>query len=847
MTNLLQDIRYALRQLRNAPGFTLTAILTLALGVGANTAVFTLVHAVMLKSLPVADPGQLYRVGDNDNCCVWGGFQDDWGLFAGPLYEYLRDHTSGFKDMAAMQSWGWVRVSIRRQSSSNAAESSSAEWVSGNYFHTLGVQTLLGRPIAPSDDTESAPPVAVVSYRAWQRRFASDASIVGSNIDINGHPFTIVGVAPPGFFGDRIATDPAEFWLPLSTEILLRGDRSLLKEANSNWLYIIGRISPDANPKSIEAQLNIELHQWLSSVPHLTGDQPSRINKQKIRLGPGGGGIANLKEYFKQGLYLLIAASGLVLLIACANLANLLLARAAARRQQIAIRTALGASRTRLVRGTLTESLLLAVIGGAFGLLIAFAGARAMLLIVFHGAHFVTISAAPSLPILGFTLGVSLLTGVLFGVIPAWMASRSDPVEALRGAGRSTRDHSALPQRSLIVLQAALSLVLLATAGLVTQSLRNLQNQDFRFQTDDRYFVEFDPELAGYTTDRLPALYDELQRRLPQLPGVIQAGFAMYFPQGQDNWNTGVFIQAHPVELGKEPGAGWTRISPGYFETIGTAILRGRSITEQDTASSRRVAVVNQAFVKKNFPNGEDPIGQHFGKDEPEHAGDYEIVGVVADAKFQDPASPVRPMFFLPFTQPVAYKDSDDQNGEQRSLYAHQIVLHVIGRPEGLEQQVRSMLASLDPNLALLEFRSYHEQVSGNLNQERLLSDLTGLFSLLALLLASVGLYGVTSYRVARRTGEIGIRMALGATPWRVVAMVLRSAFSHVLLGLGVGIPLAIGAAKLMANKLFGVGTHDVRVLGVAALALAFAALIATVAPARSAAEIQPMQALRTE
>ena len=846
LSSVLQDIRYGLRQLRKSPAFTATAVLTLALGVGANSAVFTLVHAVMLKSLPVADPSQLVRVGDNDNCCVQGSFQDDWSMFSYDNYLYFRDHTPQFQELAAIQSWGAVRFSVRPEHSQAPAESTQGEWVSGNYFSTLGVGALMGRTLTPADDKPAATPVAVVSYRAWQQRFGGKPSFLNSVVQLNGVSFTVVGIAPPGFFGDRIVSDPPEFWIPFSTEPLLREGRSLLKDPNPAWLYVIGRVKPGTDLKSLEAQMNVELHQWLSTVPKLIFNTPADIPKQKVRLGPGGGGIANLKENFKQGLYMLMGASALVLLIACANLANLLLARTAARKQQIALQMALGASRTRLIRGFLTESVLLATIGGIAGLAIAYAGARTMLLIVFRGAKFVPIDTAPSLPILGFTFAVSVLTGILFGVIPAWVLSRANPADALHGAGRSTRDHSAVPQQSMIVAQAALSLVLLACAGLVTQSLRNLQNQTMNFETHNRYIAQFDPELAAYTPDRLPGLYDELQRKLASLPGLRSATFAMYVPQGNDNWGEGVFVEGRNTDPTKAPGSSWDRVSTNFFSTLGIPILRGREIDEHDTASSRKVAVVNEAFVKKIFPN-EDPMGKHFGKIDPKHAGDYEIVGVVADAKFRNLSQPAQAIFFVPFSQTVKYEAAGAQSVEDRSMFAHQIALYTTGDVSTLESQVRNTLASINPNLALLRFRTYSEQVSGNLNQQRLISDLTGVFSLLALMLASVGIYGVTAYRVARRTSEIGIRMAIGATPIQIVLMVLRSAFLQVGIGLAIGIPLAIGAGRLMGSKLFGVHSYDPFVLTTAAVLLGFAAFCASVVPARSAAAIHPMEALRTE
>ena len=842
----MQDIRYGLRQLRKSPAFTITAVLTLALGVGANTAVFTLVYAVMLKSLPVSEPSQLVRVGDNDNCCVQGSFQDDWGLFSYDLYRYFRDHTPQFQELAAMQSWGSIRLSVRPEHSQAPAESTQGEWVTGNLFSALGVGAYMGRTITPADDQPSAAPVAVVSYRAWQQRFGGKPSFVGSVVQLNGKAFTVIGVAPPGFFGDRITSDPPEFWMPLSTEPLLRDDRSLLHDKNENWLYILGRVAPGTDQKALEAQMNVELHQWLSSEATLKYNKREDIPKQQVKLGPGGGGIANLRENFKQGLYMLSGASALVLLIACANLANLLLARTAARKQQIALQMALGASRPRLVRSFLTESVLLATIGGVAGLAVAYAGARTMLLIVFRGAKFVPIDTTPSLAILGFAFAVSVLTGVLFGVAPAWVLSRANPADALHGAGRSTRDHSAIPQQSMIVAQAALSLVLLAAAGLITQSLRNLQNQKMNFETHDRYIAYFDPELAGYTPERLPAMYDELQRRLTSISGVRSATFAMYVPQGQDNWGETVFVEGRDTDPTKAPGSSWDRVSPNYFSTLGIPVLRGREIDDHDTASSRKVAVVNEAFVKKIFPN-EDPMGRHFGKFAPERAGDYEIVGVVADAKFHDLSRPVRPMFFVPFAQRLEYKDMTQRSVETRAMFARQIALYTTGDVPNLESQVRSALAAVNPNLALLRFRTYNEQVSGNLNQQRLISDLTGVFSLLALLLASVGLYGVTAYRVARRTSEIGIRMAIGATPGNIIVMVLRTAFSQVGLGLAVGIPLAIGAGRLMGSKLFGVHSYDPLVLGTAAALLGLAAFVASVVPARTAASIEPMSALRIE
>lgn len=844
--SLLQDCRYGIRQLVKSPAFTITAVLTLALGVGANTAVFTLMHAVMLKSLPVAEPSQLVRVGDNDNCCVWGGFQEEWGLFAYPLYVHMRDNTPAFEQLAAMQSWGSIAIGVRREGSNAGAENFRGEWVSGNYFSTFGINAFTGRSLTPEDDTASAPPAAVVNYRAWQTRFGGDAKLVGSNLIVNGHAFTVVGITPPGFFGDRVQSDPPDLFMPLATEPMLRGDRSLLRNAEQNWLYVVGRIAPEARRDAVQAQLTAELQQWLKSVPVLTEQQRSEIGKQKIKLGAGGGGIANLKEAYKQGLYMLTGASALVLLIGCANLANLLLARAAVRRQQISIQMALGASRHRVIRTMLTESIQLALIGGAAGLVVAYFGTRAMLLIVFRGAKFVPISTTPSLAILGFTLGVSVVTGILFSVVPAWLTSHTSPIEAIRGAGRSTRDRSALPQRSLVIAQAALSLVLLASAGLVTQSLRNLQSQDFGFQRSNRYIAFFDPELAGYTVDRLPALYDELQRRFVELPGVKKASLSGFIPQGRDNWNESVFVQGHPVEPGKEPSSSWTRVSPGYFESLGMPVLRGRTITEQDTATSAHVAVVNEAFVKKMLP-GLDPLGQHFGKADASHAGDYEIIGVVADAKYFNPAQPARPMFVVPLTQTVRYKQASDEITEQRSLFAHTIVLQVNAPVDGMEEKVRRLLLSLNPNLTVLRFNTYEEQVSSSFNQQRLISNLTGVFSLLALGLASVGLYGVTAYRVARRTSEIGIRMALGASPKDVLKMVLRGALSQIGVGLLIGIPLAIGAGRLVASKLYGISSYDPRIFGAAVGVLAVCAVLACVAPARRAASVHPMEALRTE
>ena len=839
----LQDIRYAWRQLRKSPGFTATAVLTLALGIGANTAIFTLVNEILLKSLPVANASGLYRVGDEVDCCVEGGFQDDWTIFSYPLYEHLQANTPEFETLAASQT-NRPNLSVRREGT-KTADSFSGELVSGNFFSTLGVGPFTGRVISPGDDKTGAPPVAVMSFRAWQNKYGLDRSVIGSSYTINGIAMTVIGIAPPGFFGDRRESDPPDFWMPIALEPALRRENTMLRAPSTNWLYLIGRLKPGTRIDQVSAHMTAELQQFLRVPEHQNHyAKMEDIPKQFIRVSAGSSGVNAMQDQAKQGLYFLLIVSGAILLIACANVANLLLARSSAFKQRTSLMLAMGASRGRIIRSRLTESVMLAVMGGAAGLILAYYACRGMILIAFRGAEYVPVSSAPSLPVLAFTFGVALLTGIVFGVAPAWIASKSDPAEALRGATRSTHDTSALPQKSLVVVQAALSLALLTVAGLVTQSLRNLQGQDFGFAREGRLLVMINPNSAGYTAERLTGLYQQLEDRFQHAPGVLSESLSLYTAQQGNNWGEGVWIPGR--QRMNDNNSSWLRASTHYFETIGTPLVRGRTFRESDTATSQHVVVVNEAFAKKFFPNG-TALGEHFGKSGGTHASDYEIVGVVKDTKYQDPSRPVRPLFVVPLAQTIQYEDPNDQRVEASSLYMSTLELHLAGDPDQFQAPVRKILAEIDPNLVPLSLRTFDEQIQLRTTQNVLVSRLSGAFGLIALALASVGLYGLTTYQVNRRTSEIGVRMALGANRTSILKLVLRGAFLQVLIGLGIGIPLAFGGKALLAAQLYGLGKFEPGIMLVSIFVLMLCALIASLVPASRAAATNPIQALRTE
>ena len=725
-------------------------------------------------------------------------------------------------------------MNIRRSGSESAVQTTKSEFVSGNYFSTFGVQPAVGRLISSSDDQPNAPAVAVMSYRMWQQTYASDPSVIGSVFSFNGLPVTVVGIAAPEFFGDRLESNPADLFIPLNQQPVFeeQGDTANLRSSGMAWLYLFGRLKPGMNPATVQAQLSLQLRQWLTAQRSMNKADLARLPNQQIRLTPGGGGISQFRSRSRSGLYLLSIASLLVLLIACANLANLLLARSAARQQQTALRLSLGATRLRLVRAVLTESVLLSLIGGLAGLLLAYGGAKALLLMAFRGATYVPISTSPSLPVLGFALLLSIVTGVIFGIAPAWIGTYADPLEGLRGGTRTIGSQAARPQKALIAVQAALSIVLLAVAGLVTQSLRNLENVDMGFETRGRLIASIDPRGAGYRPEQLPGLFQQVEERLSRIPGVRSASFSRFSPQNGCCMTMGISIGGRSESWIGDTDVISLRISPHYFETIGTPVVRGRAITDQDTAASQHVAVIDEAFARKFFP-GENPIGKHFGLSLSGHGYDYEIVGIVKDTMYQSPTSQQMPMYFVPFAQTIQYPQKGYARMEADTLYFHSIQLSVSGAPESYESQLRSALASINPDLSVTNVISYSEQVAIQFNQQRLMARLTGLFSLLALLLASVGLYGVTAYNVTRRTNEIGIRMALGANRGNVVSMVLRSAFSQVGLGLCIGIPLAIVSGRYLAHQLYGVNRFDPLVLGGAAIALSLCALIAGLLPAR--------------
>ena len=852
MRNVLRSLRYAVRQFRQSPVFTGAAVLTLALGIGGTTAIFTLIHAVMLRSLPVSDPARLYRIGDGADCCVQGGPQERWGLFSFPLFERLKAETPEFEQVTAFQAGG-ARLSARREGVDKAARPLRAEYVTGNYFQTLGVGALGGRVFVDSDDQPSAPPVAVISHHAWQGAYGGDPSVVGSAFVIDGHPFTVVGVAPPGFFGETLGSDPPDLWIPLQQEPLIDGGGALLRQPVSAWLRVIGRLRPGASTAGMAPRLTGVLRQWIehdSGYPaNWMPDIIRMLPKQTINVVPAGAGVGVMKEEYGQSLRILLAVCGLVLLIACANVANLLLARAVARRGQTAVRLALGATAGQIVMQALVESVLLAVAGGLAGLVVAGAAARLLLALAFRSSEFLPISTRPSLMVLGFAFGLALLTGIIFGAAPAWVATRTNPADALRGSGRSTSDHSSVARKALLILQATLSVVLVAGAMMLARSLNKLERQDFGYAVQGRVVVALNRPPATYTPAKLTAMYRQLEERLDRLPGVEGSGLTLYNPL-TDNWGELILVAGHPApKMSEEAGASWDRVSASYLQNFGIAVLRGRAFTSADNEQSPPVAVVNEAFVKRFFKPGEDPLDQHFGMDLPENAGTLRIVGVVRDAKFAGwgLSRPARAMFFVPLAQTVEYTNDLMSRIELQSHFIRGIMLKTDLTPGALEPVLTRALADVDPNLTMTSVRTMQQQVSYSFDQERAVASLAGLFGGVALLLAAVGLYGVTAYTVAQRTNEIGIRMALGADRANVVELVLRGAFRRVAAGLVLGVPLAMAAGRLLSAQLYGLSFWDPVALAVATLSLATCAFFAAIIPARRAAAISPLRALRTE
>jgi predicted permease len=538
LRTLMAEARYAVRQFGAARVFTITAVLTLALGIGGTTAIFTLIHAVMLRSLPVSDPSRLYRIGDGGSCCVQGGPQDRWGMFSFPLFERLKAEMPEFEEVTAFQAGGG-RLSVRRQDVDTTARSLRSEYVTGNYFSTLGVRAVAGRAFTAEDDSPAAPPVLVLSHQVWRGTYGGDPSIVGATLIVEEHPFTVAGVTPPGFFGETLRGDPPDVWIPLQKEPLITGDTSLLRQPVAAWLRAIGRLRPGATTDGMGPRLTGLLHQWIQhDAGYPANWMPGIIQalpRQVITVVPAGGGVATMKEQYSRSLQILLGVCGLVLLIACANVANLLLARAAARRTQTAVRLAIGASRRHIVMQALVESILLAVFGGIAGLVVAIGTARLLLALAFAGATFLPIDTTPAPAVLGFAFTLALVTGVLFGAAPAWFATRTNPIDALRGAGRSTGDHSSIARKTLVVVQATVSVVLVAGSTMLGRSLNNLENQDLGFTIEDRVLVQLNRPPASYTPAKLASLYRDVEERLQRIPGVRGAGLALYNPL-TDNW-----------------------------------------------------------------------------------------------------------------------------------------------------------------------------------------------------------------------------------------------------------------------------------------------------------------------
>ncbi len=744
-------------------------------------------------------------------------------------------------------------MSVRRQGAEDAATRPlRAGYVTGTYFSTLGVGASSGRVFAADDDRPSAPPAVVLSHRTWQGAYGADPSVVGSTLVVEGRPFTVIGVTAPGFFGQTVRAFPPDLWIPLQHEPTIAGEGSLLRQSTSPWLFVIGRLREDASIAGTAPRLTGILRQWIrfeADYPaNLMPDIVRELPNQAIRVVPAGSGIGlagiSLKERYGTSLRILLAICGLVLVIACANVANLLLARAAARREQTAMRLAIGATRRQIVGEALVESVLLAAAGGVVGLLVSVGATRLLVALALQDSSPLPVTT-PSLVTLSFAAGLSLAAGVFLGVVPAWLATRTDPIEALRGSGGSI-GRSFRSRTALLIVQASLSVAVVAGSTMLGRSLVNLQSQDFGYDVQERVLIGLKRLPSTYTPQQLSTLYRDVEQRLAGLPGVRGAGLALYNPLA-GNWGESVVVAGRPPNASGESAASWNRVSAGYLQDLGVTLARGRSFTTADNETSAPVAVVNEAFVRRFFRDDEDPLDQHFGVDRPENAGTFRIVGVVRDARFVSSGlnGPPGPMFFVPLAQRVDYGTDDRRMVERLSHFVHGILVVSDSPPGVVEPMVRRTLADADPNLVVTSIRTLQQQIDRSFARERAVASLAGLLGIVSLVLAAVGVYAVIAYMVAQRTNEIGIRMALGAGRVRVIGLVLRQAFQRVAVGLVVGLPLAVGAARLMAAQLHGVSSWDPFSLAVAAASLVGCALVAALIPASRAAAVLPMTALR--
>src|SRR6202167_4283833 len=657
MKVLLQDVAYGFRQFLKTPGFTVTVLLTLALGIGANSTIFTLINAILLHNLPVTDPRTLIRIGDKDDCCVNGGWSDegDYSLFSTDSYFMLKKNLPEFEELAAMGfGYSWRPITGRRAGPQTVAKSVIGTFVSGNYFRVFGLSPAAGRLLADADDRKGAPITAVMSYDAWQQDYAGDPAVVGSSFYINTKPATIIGVAPKGFYGDRIDTNPPKYFVPMNAMDTIIG-APYFNDPDTQWAYIIGRVKPGRSIPALQAKASGLLKQTYAPLKTFTDPRAQKVlPNTHVVLTSGGGGIQSMQDGYKDHLRLLQWIAALVLLVACANIANLLLVRGMSRRAELSIRSALGAQRSRIVRQLLTDSVFLSGMGGLLGLAVSYLGANALLALAFPNQHNMPVNAYPSLVVIGFSFALSLLTGVLFGMAPALIAARTEPAEALRSNARTTAHGASFLQRGLVVLQAALSLVLLVAAGLFAESLNKAQNVDMKLDATNRYIAHINPQAAGYKNTEVEPLYKTIVDRFHALPGVVKVGLATYTPMEENNWGSGVKIQGEPDP---EKGASWVKGTAEYFDSVGTRVVMGRGFSTKDTLMAPPVAVVNREFVKQFF-GARNPIGHRFGFPGPGKDGAYEIVGVVEDTTYTSVYWKNHTMYFVPLTQrPV---NSDD-------------------------------------------------------------------------------------------------------------------------------------------------------------------------------------------